>query len=557
MKKNFYILSAVLLTVFFYTTSSWNSLYAQGTTCATSTPFCTLSGVTYPAGTNNGNAPTGPNYGCLSTRPNPAWFYLQMNNSGTINLALNNSPSRDIDFAVWGPFNPGTTPGQACTTIFAGGLSPTSCSYSATINPEIVNITGTTGQIFVMVVTNYSNNPTNLNITQTGGSGTTDCSIITNDCQVDLGADINLCQTDVRPLLDARRPAHDADTRYQWFIDGVSQGVASTTSTLQVQAHVPSLTPHVYKVIVSSVSLGANGCRTKEDEVNVTIKPTPLIDRVVFPNDSTLCSSTGAFARVVASQTGMSYQILRNGTPFGGLVAGTGGTIQLPLTGFPAGTSTMQIQARYTTAPNCTVTLTEQAELIVLGNITVNLGADSVICENRSLTIDGSHASQPANATYQWLRSTDNGVTYTPILGATTATYTASETLLTPNTPFPVFYKLEMRIPASTCVYSDEKKITFEPLPLVDRIVEVDSICNTGTGRIRIVNPQAGARYSYRLRANNAGVMGAYVGAAQFSATGSPITFTTPTITASTKYFIEVKNYHTRSYCTSTSNSSI
>jgi gliding motility-associated-like protein len=548
MKKYFYLIYTVSIAVLFYI-GSWQSSFGQGTTCATSTPFCTASGVSYPAGTNNPAPPSGPNYTCrpgfdgtVATRPNPAWFYLQVNNTGAIDLALNNTPSRDIDFAIWGPFAVGTTPAQACTTIFSGTLAPTDCSYSATINPEIVNVSGTPGQIFVMMVTNYSNQPTNLTITQTGGVGTTDCIIITNDCVVDLGADINLCQTDTRPILDARRPTHDADTRYQWFVNGVSQGAASTTSTLQVQAHVPSLLPNVYKVIVSSVSLGANGCRTKEDDVNVTIKPTPLIDRVVFPNDSTLCSASGAFARVVASQVGMSYQILRNGTPFGGLVAGTGNTIQLPLTGFPAGVSTMKIQARYTVAPTCTVTLTEQAELTVLGSITTDLGADSTICENRSILMDGTNTSIPANATFQWRRSTDGGVTYADIVGATSVTYTASETLVIPQTPFEVFYKLEIRIPASTCVYSDEKKVTFEPLPLINRIIEVDSICNTGTGRIRIVNPQAGARYSYRLRANNAGVAGANIGAAQFSATGTPITFITPTITTTTKYFIEVRN---------------
>mgnify|MGYP000551339580 CR=1 FL=1 len=549
MKKYFYILCAALLTAFFYTTSSWNSsLQAQGTECATATPFCTGVPTEYPAGVGNSPPPSGPDYDCgpeeLSTQPNPAWFYLQIDQIGNVELSIGRSPARDIDFAIWGPFAPGTTPSAACTTIFSGTLPPTDCSYAAGTGIETPEVTATvSGQIFILIVTNWSNQPTDLTITQTGTStGTTSCAIITDDCEVNLGADIELCETDPLPTLDALLPAHDADTRYEWFVDGVSQGAASATSTLAVQAHVPSLTPHVYRAVVTSVSLGANGCNEGEDEVNVTIKPTPATNLTIFPNDSTLCSTAGSFVRVVDSEPNISYQIFQNGVPFGGLVAGNGATIQLPLTGMSEGTSTITLQARYTVAPTCTVLLTEQAELIILGDIQTDLGADSIICENRSILLDGSDASQPANANYQWQRSTDGGTIYADIVGATSSTYTASETLPIAETPFEVFYKLEIRIPASTCVYSDEVKVTFEPLPLTDRIIEADSICDTGQGTIRIVNPQAGARYSYQLRENNAGVVGAAIGATQFSATGDPITLTTPIISTTTSYFIEVRN---------------
>ncbi|AFM03436.1 hypothetical protein Fleli_0988 [Bernardetia litoralis DSM 6794] len=545
MKKYFYILYAALLTAFFYTTSSWNSLYGQGTTCATSTPFCSGSGITYPAGVDNGTAPTGPDYGCLFTQPNPAWFYFQIDNGGDIQLQLFSTPSEDIDYAIWGPFAAGTTPTQACNQVFAGSLSPHDCSYSSTSN-ELPEITGaSSGDIYIMVVTNYSNDPADLTIQDLpGGTGTatTDCAIINDECEVNLGADIDICESEPLPTLDAARPVHDADIRYQWFVDGVSQGAASTTSTFTVQSHVPSLTPHIYKAVVTSVSLGANGCNEGEDEVNVTIKPTPATNLTVFPNDSTLCSAAGNFVRVVDSELNISYQILRNGTPFGGLVAGTGGTILLPLTGMPAGISTVQVQARYTVAPTCTVILTDQAELEILGNIQIDLGLDEVICETASLILDGTDTSHPANATYQWKRSIDGGVTYVDIVGETTVTYTASETLVTPETPFEVFYQLEMQVPGSSCIYDDEIKVTFEPLPLVDRIVEVDSICNTGQGNIRIVNPQSGTRYSYQLYENNAGVIGTAIGVAQSSTTGTPITFTTPTISTTTQYFIQVTN---------------
>ena len=546
MKKYIYLLSAVLFAVFFYTSSFYNSLYAQGTTCATATPFCTGSPVQYPAGVSNGNAPSGPNYLCLLSTPNPAWFYLQINQIGTIELSIGRSPARDIDFAIWGPFVPGTTPAEACNEIFTGNPRPVpaDCSYVGGTGIETPEITATaTGQIFILIVTNFSNQPTDLTITSTPVStGTTDCAIVVNQCEVDLGPDIFLCATDLRPILNASRPSHDADTRYQWFVDNVSQGPASPTSTFQVQAHTPSLTSHNYKVRVSSVATGGTGCNPAEDDIEVTIKPDPAINLTVFPNDTTICSSTGNIARVVNSQVGISYQVLVNGSPSGGLVAGTGGTIQLPIAGLTSGISTMQIRARYTTAPNCSVTLTDQAQINFLGNIIVNLGADKVICETATTNFNGSHSSHPVNTIYQWKRSIDGGTTYTNIPLATSPTYTASETLPVPYLPFEVFYKLELTFPSSTCTYSDEVKVTYEPLPRADLTIEVDSVCGIGKGSIRIVNPQSGSRYRYQLRANNAGVAGLNLGVPQSSAAGAPIVFLTPTINTTTKYFIEVTN---------------
>jgi hypothetical protein len=46
--------------------------------CAGSAPFCTSTGVTFPAETGNGDAPFGPDYDCLLTTPNPAWYYLNI-----------------------------------------------------------------------------------------------------------------------------------------------------------------------------------------------------------------------------------------------------------------------------------------------------------------------------------------------------------------------------------------------------------------------------------------------------------------------------------------------
>ena len=62
-------------------------LQAQGTTCNTSDPFCTGSVSTFPAGVNQPYASTLHQeiiMDCLTTSPNPAWYYLEIDQPGNL-----------------------------------------------------------------------------------------------------------------------------------------------------------------------------------------------------------------------------------------------------------------------------------------------------------------------------------------------------------------------------------------------------------------------------------------------------------------------------------------
>lgn len=148
-------------------------LFAQNT-CATAEPFCSGSGLTFPAGTNQPAAPAGPNYGCLFTRPNPAWYFINVETSGNINITLTNSGNNDIDFIVWGPF---ADQASMCTQVFAGAPI-VDCSYSAAAT-EFVDINNAVaGQWYMLLITNFSNQNTNITANQTGGTGSTNCDIL-------------------------------------------------------------------------------------------------------------------------------------------------------------------------------------------------------------------------------------------------------------------------------------------------------------------------------------------------------------------------------------------
>lgn len=146
-------------------------------TCNNAAPFCTSTGVSFPASTNT-TAPVGPDYGCLGSQPNPAWYYLNISTGGNIDITLTNSANVDVDFAAWGPF----ASQQAMINAVCGGNSgsPIDCSFSPNAN-EIVSLPNTQpGEWYMVLITNFSGQPTNISATQTGGSGATNCAILCN-----------------------------------------------------------------------------------------------------------------------------------------------------------------------------------------------------------------------------------------------------------------------------------------------------------------------------------------------------------------------------------------
>lgn len=179
---------------------------AQGSSCATADPFCTDNGAAFPASTST-TAESGPDYGCLLDQPNPAWYYLQIDQSGDIDISLTNSASEDIDFICWGPF---ANLADACSNLTGGGAfdmctilgtypcgNMVDCSYDPQASEE-VNISGAvSGEFYMLLITNFSGMPTDVFADQIGGTGSTDCSIVTDpptDCLMDyFSANISAC----------------------------------------------------------------------------------------------------------------------------------------------------------------------------------------------------------------------------------------------------------------------------------------------------------------------------------------------------------------------------
>lgn len=175
-----------------------------GVVCDDAEPFCSGSYM-FPNTTGGTYAQTGPDYACLgSGTPNPIWYYMEIETGGTMQMLIeqvNNSGSGiDVDFAMWGPF---TSHENACNNIENATAVPIQSSFS-TSSTEVVGLglpggsnsicsagNGATtppaaiaGQLYVVMITNWNGSQGFITFSQTGGTATTNCSI------VELGGDI-------------------------------------------------------------------------------------------------------------------------------------------------------------------------------------------------------------------------------------------------------------------------------------------------------------------------------------------------------------------------------
>ncbi len=183
---------------------SASNLFAQGTPgepgldCSSAGPFCSDDpSYTFPAGVGSGSFGSG--VGCLGSTPNPAWYVMQVGQTGRINIHMATNPLEDIDFACWGPFNDATSgcgqlllncngcsshgPSNGANPSDLGGYpvgNLVDCSFSAE-DEEYVHIPNALpGQWYLLLVTNYSNSPCNINIgSDPTSTGQTNCGIMT------------------------------------------------------------------------------------------------------------------------------------------------------------------------------------------------------------------------------------------------------------------------------------------------------------------------------------------------------------------------------------------
>ena len=241
----------------------------DNSTCANADPFCTDNGMyQFPAGVNAGSGESGPYYDCLYSQPNPAWYYMRIANPGSITIHMYSTPQVDIDFCCWGPYSTITDP-SPCSSLTANKV--VSCSYSTAATENcIIPGTAQTGDYFILIITNYSNQTCNINFSKTAGTGTTDCNIlppmVENDGPYCVGETIHLSANG------------QAGATYSWT------GPGGFTSTQQNPSR-PNCTLNMAGEYTCTISVGN---QTNSATSNVEIYPQPTADF----NFTSVCQGT-------------------------------------------------------------------------------------------------------------------------------------------------------------------------------------------------------------------------------------------------------------------------
>ena len=145
-----------------------------GTTCATANAFCSGTAYNFPAATNT-TAQTGPYYDCVLTQPNPVWYYIQIDTAGQMDLTLSNTNNVDVDFVCWGPFNSS----NSCSQLTQANV--VDCSYSTAATEHINIPNAQVGEFYTLMITNFSNQPTNFTLgSDATSTASTNCNILCN-----------------------------------------------------------------------------------------------------------------------------------------------------------------------------------------------------------------------------------------------------------------------------------------------------------------------------------------------------------------------------------------
>lgn len=148
----------------------------SNTTCTAPSPICSGSPIAFIANEGGADASSinpGNDYDCLFTSPNPSWYYLEIDQAG--NLVIDITAGSDVDYEIWGPFANLAAAQAQCNSY---GV-PQDCSYSASpIEQAVVNGV-TTGQVYVLLVTNYANTIQTININEAAlNTASTNCAIV-------------------------------------------------------------------------------------------------------------------------------------------------------------------------------------------------------------------------------------------------------------------------------------------------------------------------------------------------------------------------------------------
>ncbi len=272
--------------------------------CQNAAPFCGSSLTNPYIYPNTTGLPDTTQVACLFSIPNPTFYTLLVDQTGTLIFNILQSESfdpagnpqgatLDVDFVAWGPFSSTA----ACNQIVFGPCTPipcpnnttnptfyptgniVDCSYSASFTETLTIPNAVAGQYYIILVTNFSDDPGFIRLVQTNFGAPTSGSTVC--CDVNLGPDINACATSV--TLNALEDVIDLNNvpgegSYQWFLNPSTTPIPNANQSTYVATQSGT-----YKV------KGACGLNPVDDEIVVVLTP-PI--SVNSPSDYRICDDS-------------------------------------------------------------------------------------------------------------------------------------------------------------------------------------------------------------------------------------------------------------------------
>lgn len=157
-----------------------------GASCPNAGPFCTGTTYDFPNSYNVPSLGGGDEFGCLGSTPNPVFYYMQIQNPGNLTIHMsqenNSGNGLDVDFACWGPFS--DLP-SICTGLTAA--NNISCSFSGAPEEDCIITNAQAGEFYMLLITNFSNQPGFIHFEQSGGTASTNCGILCNVTSANTG----------------------------------------------------------------------------------------------------------------------------------------------------------------------------------------------------------------------------------------------------------------------------------------------------------------------------------------------------------------------------------
>lgn len=452
--------------------------FEQYQSCATNIPFG-----------NSTNNTSGEIFATSCIREDfhgPTWFFMKIKSSGNIFLRISQvdnfgTPS-DVDFVLWGPFN---DLNNICNQLDISNEVDCSWSNSGVENVSLPNAVA--GQIYILLVDNYSNTPGEITITQTGGTGSSDCSFLSSvEIKDTTGNDItqlNYCSPATKDLVAtinvADFPGNPGDLRfnYKWYKDGVLISTIATstssTNTLTVsETGTYKVETTAYDSADPSIDLSTLKISTAEIGLKFFFNP-----NMTLQNSNTQCLGTNPVLQTVDNNTiaqTYKYEWFRNGVP----VIGAAGSTFTPTL---AGDYFVRISNDGCPSLDTNV-------IAIYDSPQVTISDNQIICEGNPYQITSTipNIANLTNPTYQWFK--DGNL----IPGAVSTTYTVSSE--NQNIETTSVYSLQVTEQGICTVTSNTVSITVKrrivPLSIVGNPAEQITFTSNSTVTA-IVTPQS------------------------------------------------------------------